>query len=54
MGDVICHADQEVVPVSQLFFADVELFELSSSKPILSNGDHCIFHLHSAVDECTI
>ena len=33
MGDVICHADQEVVPVSQFFEAEVKLFGLPSSKP---------------------
>ena len=33
MGDVICHADQEVVPVSQFFEAEVELFGLLLSNP---------------------
>jgi peptide chain release factor subunit 3 len=37
-GDVICNRDQSIVPVSEIFEAEVDLFELISYKPILSKG----------------
>ena len=53
-GDVICHRDQSLVPVSEIFEAEVELFELISYKPILSKGYQCILHIHTVADECTV
>ena len=53
-GDVICLRDQALVPVSEIFEAEVDLFELISYKPILSKGYQCILHLHTVADECTI
>jgi translation elongation factor EF-1alpha len=37
-GDVICHRDQSLTPVSELFEAEVDIYELISYKPILSKG----------------
>lgn len=53
-GDVICHRDQSIVPVSEIFEAEVDLFELISYKPILSKGYQCILHIHTVADECTV
>jgi peptide chain release factor subunit 3 len=53
-GDVICQRDQSIVPVSEIFEAEVDLMELISYKPILSKGYQCILHVHTVADECTI
>jgi peptide chain release factor subunit 3 len=53
-GDVLCNRDQVIVPVTELFEAEVELHELISYKPILSKGYQCILHIHTVADDCTI
>ena len=53
-GDVICHRDQAIVPVSELFEAEVDIMELISYKPILSKGYQCILHIHTVSDEVTV
>ncbi len=53
-GDVICQRDQSLVPVSEIFEAELDLFELISYKPILSKGYQCILHIHTVADECTV
>ena len=53
-GDVLCMREQVIVPVSELFEAEVELLELVSYKPILSKGYQCILHMHTVADEATI
>lgn len=37
-GDVICHRDQSIVPVAEIFEAEVQLYDLISYKPIISKG----------------
>lgn len=53
-GDVICLREQPLVPVSEIFEAELDLFELISYKPILSKGYQCILHIHTVADECTV
>ena len=53
-GDVLCMREQVIVPVSELFEAEVELLELVSYKPILSKGYQCILHMHTVAYEATI
>jgi peptide chain release factor subunit 3 len=53
-GDVICHRDQAIVPISELFEAEVDIMELISYKPILSKGYQCILHIHTVSDEVTV
>ena len=42
------------MPVTELFEADVELFELNDYKPIVSKGYTCMMHCHTFADECVI
>jgi peptide chain release factor subunit 3 len=42
------------MPVTMLFEADVELFELLDYKPIVSKGYTCMMHCHTFADECVI
>jgi len=37
-GDVICHRDTNIVPVSELFEAEVDIMQLIDYKPIMSKG----------------
>lgn len=53
-GDVICLREQAPVPVTELFEAEVDIFELISYKPILSKGYQCILHIHTVADEATV
>lgn len=53
-GDVICHRDQQITPVSEIFEAEVQLYELISYKPIISKGYQCMIHIHTVADEATI
>jgi peptide chain release factor subunit 3 len=53
-GDVICQRDQSIVPISEIFEAEVDLLELISYKPILSKGYQCILHIHTVAIECSI
>lgn len=53
-GDILCMRDQVIVPVSELFEAEVTLLELVSYKPILSNGYKCMLHMNTVADEATI
>ena len=52
-GDVITGREQQI-PVTMLFEADVELFELLDYKPIVSKGYTCMMHCHTFADECVI
>jgi len=52
-GDVITGRDQQM-PVTMLFEAEIELFELLDYKPIVSKGYTCIMHCHTFADECVI
>ncbi len=53
-GDVICLRDTQIVPVSELFEAEVDLLQLIDYKPIMSKGYQCILHIHTVSDEATI
>jgi translation elongation factor EF-1alpha len=49
-GDIICHRDHSLVPISDYFQADVELFELLQYKPIFSKGYKCMIHIHTLTE----
>jgi len=53
-GEVICLRDMPLVPVSELFEAEIDLLELIKYKPILSKGYQCILHIHTVADDATI
>jgi len=53
-GEVICLRDSPLVPVSDLFEAEIDLLELIKYKPILSKGYQCILHIHTVADDATI
>jgi peptide chain release factor subunit 3 len=52
-GDVLCHREN-MMPVTDIFEAEVEVLELLEYKPILSKGYNCIMHIHTYNDEITI
>jgi peptide chain release factor subunit 3 len=52
-GDVLCNRDN-MMPVTDIFEAEMELLELLEYKPILSKGYNCIMHIHTYNDEITI
>jgi len=52
-GDVLCHRDS-MMPVTDIFEAEVDVLELLDYKPILSKGYNCIMHIHTYNDEITI
>lgn len=52
-GDVITNRKQ-VIPVTMLFEAELEIFELLDYKPIVSKGYSCIMHCHTFADDCVI
>lgn len=43
-----------MMPVTDLFEAEIELLELLEYKPIMSKGYNCIMHIHTWNDEITI
>lgn len=52
-GDVLCHRD-EMMPVTDIFEAEIDILDLLDYKPILSKGYNCIMHIHTYNDEITI
>lgn len=42
------------MPVTILFEADIEFFELLDYKPIVSKGYTCMMHCHTFADECSV
>jgi len=52
-GDVICHRDS-MMPVTEIFEAEIDVLDLLDYKPILSKGYTCIMHIHTFNDEVTI
>jgi len=52
-GDVLCHRDA-MMPVTNLFEAEVDVLELLDYKPILSKGYNCIMHIHTWNDEIIV
>ena len=52
-GDVITSREHPV-PVTMLFEAELEFFELLDYKPIVSRGYQCIMHCHTIADDFVI
>jgi peptide chain release factor subunit 3 len=52
-GDVLCHRD-DMMPVTDIFEAEMDILDLLDYKPILSKGYNCIMHIHTYNDEITI
>jgi peptide chain release factor subunit 3 len=52
-GDVLCPRDA-MMPVSDLFEAEVQILELLDYKPILSKGYQCILHIHTVSEEAIV
>jgi len=43
-----------MMPVTDVFEAEVEILDLLEYKPIISRGYNCIMHIHTYNDEITI
>ena len=52
-GDVICNRES-MMPVTDIFEAEVEILDLLEYKPIISKGYNCLMHIHTFNDEITI
>jgi len=52
-GFVVCHRDN-MMPITDIFEAELEVLELLEYKPILSKGYTCIMHAHTFNDEVII
>lgn len=52
-GDVLCKMN-DLVPVSDLFEAELDLLELLKYKPIFSKGYQFILHLHTVAEEASV
>lgn len=45
-GYVLCHRDS-MMPVTDLFEAEVDILDLVEYKPIISKGYTCMMHIHT-------
>jgi peptide chain release factor subunit 3 len=52
-GNVLCHRN-DMMPVTEIFEAEVDILDLLEYKPILSKGYTCIMHIHTFNDEVII
>lgn len=52
-GNVLCNRETPM-PVTDLFEAEVEIFQLLSYKPILSKGYQFILHIHTVAEEAVV
>lgn len=52
-GNVLCHRDS-MMPVTEIFEAEMDILDLLDYKPILSKGYTCIMHIHTYNDEIVI
>ena len=52
-GTVLCNRDS-MMPVTEIFEAEIDVLELLDYKPILSKGYNCVMHVHTWSDEITI
>jgi peptide chain release factor subunit 3 len=43
-----------MMPVTDVFEAEVDILDLLEYKPIISKGYNCIMHIHTYNDEITI
>ena len=49
----MCHRES-MMPVTDIFEAEVDILDLLEYKPIISRGYNCIMHIHTYNDEITI
>jgi len=52
-GYVLCHRDS-MMPVTEIFEAELEVLTLLEYKPILTKGYSCMMHIHTYSDEVEI
>jgi len=52
-GCVLCHRDT-MMPVTDIFEAELQLLDLLEYKPIFSKGYNCVMHIHTWNDEITV
>lgn len=52
-GFVLCHRDK-LMPVTEVFEAEVDVLDLIEYKPILTKGYSCMMHIHTYHDEVII
>uniref|UniRef100_A0A7S3ITX9 GTP-eEF1A C-terminal domain-containing protein n=1 Tax=Strombidium inclinatum TaxID=197538 RepID=A0A7S3ITX9_9SPIT len=52
-GFVLCHREK-MMPVTEIFEAEMDVLELLDYKPILSKGYQCIMHAHTFNDEVIV
>lgn len=52
-GDVLCQRGS-MMPVTQLFEAEMEVLDLLEYKPIISKGYTCVMHIHTLSEEIEI
>ena len=52
-GFVLCHRTN-MMPVTELFEAELDVLDLLDSKPIITPGYSCIMHMHTFSDEIEI
>lgn len=52
-GFVLCHRDS-MMPVTEVFEAEVDVLELLEYRPIMAKGYTCIMHIHTFNDEIII
>lgn len=52
-GDVLCHRDT-MMPVTDLFEAEMDILDLLDYKPLMTKGYTCIMHIHTYNDEVII
>lgn len=52
-GDVICNRDS-MMPVTDLFEAEMDVLDLLDYKPLMTKGYTCIMHIHTYNDEVII
>jgi len=52
-GNVLCHRES-MMPVTEIFEAEIDVLDLLDYKPILSKGYGCIMHIHTYNDEVVV
>ena len=50
---MLCH-QEDVVPVSEVIEAELELLELVQHKPVFTRGHSSMFHMHTLAEDCEI
>ena len=52
-GFVLCHRDN-MMPVTEVFEAEIDILDLLEYKPLITKGYTCIMHIHTFADEVVI